>query len=132
MSQENVELVETLYDRWNVSGGKAPLELIDPEIVVEVRDGRFLDGTYVGHAELEGLLEAFWDAFRDHRIDVEELMPAGDEVVVTVHYYGRGSSSGVAVDLRTWHVWQWRDGKAVRWRLIPTREEALAAVELSE
>jgi ketosteroid isomerase-like protein len=132
MSQENVELVEALYDAWNTSGGKPPLELIDPEIVVEVRDGRFLDGTYVGHAGLVELLEAFWSAFKDHRIDVEALLPAGDEVVVTVHYYGRGSSSGVAVNLRAWHVWQWRDGKAVRWRVIATREEALEAVGLSE
>jgi ketosteroid isomerase-like protein len=132
MSRKNVELVETLYDAWNVSGGKAPLDMIDPEIVVEVLEGRFLDGTYVGHAELVELLVAFWDAFTDHRIDLEELVPAGDEVVVSVHYYGHGSSSGVAVDLRAWHVWQWRDGKAVRWRVIPTREEALEAVGLSE
>lgn len=132
MSQENVELVRALYNAWNISGGKAPLHLIDPEIVVEVRDGRVLDGTYVGYAGLVELLEAFWDAFTDHRIDVEELVPSGDEVVVTVHYYGRGRSSEVAVDLRAWHVWQWRDGKAVRWRVIATREEALDAAGLSE
>jgi ketosteroid isomerase-like protein len=132
MSQENVELVQALYAAWNASGGEAPLALIDPEIVVEVMDGRFLDGTYVGYAGVLELLEAFWDAFTDHRIDVEQLLPADDEVVVTVHYYGLGSRSGVAVDLRAWHVWQWRDGKAVRWRVIATREEALAAVGLSE
>jgi ketosteroid isomerase-like protein len=70
---------------------------------------------------VEPQLENFWTAFEDHRIDLEECLPAGDDVVVTVHYYARGKTSGVGVDMRHWHVWTWRDGKAVRWRVLGSR-----------
>jgi ketosteroid isomerase-like protein len=131
MSQENVELVRRMYEGWNRSGGVPALELIDPGIEVDVVGG-LGHGTYRGHAGFSDVLETFWGAFEDHHIEVEECLPAGDDVVVTVHYYGRGKTSGVEVDMRHWHVWTLRDGKAVRWRVLSTRSEALEAVGRSE
>jgi ketosteroid isomerase-like protein len=130
MSNENVEMVRSMYERWNRSGGVPVLELIDPRIEVDVVGGLGY-GTYRGHAGLSDVLEAFWGAFQDHRIEVEECLAAGDDVVVTAHYYGRGKTSGVEVDMRHWHVWTLRDGKAVRWRVLDTRAEALEAAGLS-
>ena len=131
MSRENVEVVRGLYEAWNRSGGVPPLELIDPAIEAEVVDG--LDLTiYQGHAGVSDLLESFWDLFEGHHIEVEECIPAGDAVVVTAHYYGRGRASGAEVDMRAWHVWSLRGGKAVRWRVFNTSLEALEAVGLSE
>jgi ketosteroid isomerase-like protein len=132
MSRENVEIVQRLYEAWNRSGGVPPLEFIDPRIEVEIPGGLVNGGTFRGHAGLTEVLEAFWDYFEEHRIEVEECIPAGDDVVVTVRYYGRGKTSGVAVDMRHWHVWTWCDGKAVRWRVRNTRGEALEAVGLRE
>ena len=107
------------------------MELLDPGIEVEVVGG-ILEGTYRGHVGVLELLDSFWSSFAGHRIDIEECAVAGDDVVVTVHYYGRGTTSGVEVELRAWHVWTWRNGKAVRWRLVQTKEEALEAVGLRE
>jgi ketosteroid isomerase-like protein len=131
MSQENVEVVRGLYEAWNRSGGIPPLESVDPGIEVEFVGG-IMDGAYRGHAGLSEALESFWGAFAAPHIDVEDCFPAGDDVVVTVHYYGRGKASGVEVDLRGWHVWTVRDGKAVRWLVVGTRDEALEAVGLRE
>jgi ketosteroid isomerase-like protein len=132
MSQENVEIVRRMYEAWNRSGGVPQFEWIDPEIEVDVPAGGLLEGTYRGHAGFSKLLESFWDAFEEHRIEIEESIPAGDHVLLTVHYYGRGKTSGVEVDLRDWHVWTLRDGKAVRWQIVNTRKVALKAVGLSE
>jgi ketosteroid isomerase-like protein len=131
MARDNVELAQRLYESWNRSGGVAPLDLFDPGIEVEVSGG-ILDGGYRGHAGVSELLDSFWGSFAGYRIVVEECIPAGDDVVVTAHYYGRGRTSGVEVDLRHWHVWTWRGGKAVRWRILQTRDEALEAVGLRE
>ena len=122
-------MVRRMYEGWNRSGGVPALELIDAGIEVDVVGG-LGDGTYRGHAGFSDLLETFWGAFEDHRIEVEECLPAGNDVVVTVHYYGRGKTSGVEVDMRHWHVWTLREGKAVRWRVLSTRAEALEAVGL--
>jgi ketosteroid isomerase-like protein len=130
MSRQNIELVQRLYEEWNHSGGVPPLSLIDPEVEVEVV-GELLGGTYRGHVGISKLLESFWGSFEGHRIDVEECIPSGEDVVVTAHYHGRGRASGVEVEMRAWHVWTWRDGKAVRWRVLGTKEEALEAVGLS-
>ena len=104
---------------------------MDPGIELEVAGG-ILDGTYRGHVGALDLLDSFWSSFEGHRIEIEDCIDAGDDVVVTVHYYGRGKTSGVKVDLRAWHVWTWRDGKAVRWRVLQTEAEALEAVGLRE
>ena len=131
MSQENVEILERMYKGWNRSGGVPQLEWIDPEIEVEVPPG-LVGGTYRGHAGFSKLLESFWDAFEEHHIEVEGCIPAGDDVLLTVHYYGRGKTSGVEVNLRDWHIWTLRDQKAVRWRIVNTRGEAFEAAGISE
>src|SRR3954454_11672623 len=65
---------------------------------------------------------------RIHRIELEDCIAAGEDVVATVHYYGRGKASGAEVDMRHWHVWTFRERKIVRWRVFNTREESLEAV----
>jgi ketosteroid isomerase-like protein len=55
-----------------------------------------------------------------------------DEVVFAAHHYGRGKASGVEVEMRNWQVCTVRDGKVVRYRVFPTRQEALEAVGLEE
>jgi hypothetical protein len=79
------------------------------------------------------MLGVFWAEFEGPRIEIEEAIAAGcDDVVVGVRFYGRGKRSGVAIDAPAWHVWRLRAGKAVRWRLLRTKQEALEAVGLSE
>ena len=134
MSPENVEIVRGLYEAWKPGEESAALELVDPDIEVEVLSTDAVDsaGTYRGHAGLRSMLAAFWDYFDDPRVEVEELVPTDDEVVAAVHFYGRGKTSGAEVDIRRGHVWTLRDGKAVRWRLFASRRDALEAVGLRE
>jgi hypothetical protein len=102
MSQENMEVVQSIYEAWNRSGGVPPLDFIDPAIETEFVGSLDFAGKYRGHAGLATLLESFWGAFDNHRIEVEECVPVRDCLVVTVDYYGRGMASGVDVDLRGW------------------------------
>ena len=129
MSQENVEIVRRLYEVWNRSGGELSLESIDPGIEVEMVGG-ILSGSYRGHAGLSKALNSFWDYFDEPHIDIEDCLENVDDVLVKVHYFARGKTSGVEVDLRGWHVWTLRGGKAVRWQVFGTEEEALEAAGL--
>jgi ketosteroid isomerase-like protein len=132
MSQENVKLVRALYEAWNRGAGPSALDLIDPEIEVNAEVGGLFDGTYRGYAGLGELLQSFWSNFEDYRTEVEQCMPAGDHVMVEVHHRARGKTSGAAVDMRQWQVWTFRDGRALRWRLMRSRQEALESAGLSE
>jgi uncharacterized protein len=132
MSQENVELVQRLYEAWNRDDYPDALALIDPEIEVEARLGALNDGTFRGHPGLFQLLEDFWRQFDDPIIDVKECIPAGEHVVTSVLCHGRGKGSGIEVEWWQWQVWTLRDGKAVRWQVFSSRREALKAAGLPE
>lgn len=132
MSQQNVEIVQRLIETWGRGDYSAALDSIDPEVEVNVALQTHLDGTYRGHAGLADMLGAFWAEFEGQRIEIEEAMPAGSDVLVGVRFYGRGKRSGLEIDAPAWHVWSLREGKAVRWRLFRTKQEALEAAGLSE
>jgi ketosteroid isomerase-like protein len=71
----------------------------------------------------EAVLNYFTEA-----IEIEEVLPAGDRVVVLVRVSGQGRASGAAVDSRSAWVARVDAGKVTNLRLYRDRAEALAAV----
>jgi uncharacterized protein len=127
MSDENVEVVRRMFESWDRGDYWAGLDLIDPEIEVEVAYRVDFDGTYRGHAGLGEMLRSFWAEFEDIRSGIEEAIPAGSHVVVRARFSGRGKRSGAEIDMPAWQVWTLRNGKVVRWRIFRTKHEALEA-----
>src|SRR5215204_4891061 len=132
MSQENVEVVCCIVDAWNRRDYSAALRPVAPEIRVESALGGGLDGTYEGIPGLQKWLMRFWGSFVDFRTEIEECIP----------WRTRSSSRDTTMDAvrpaasksrcRNWHVCTVRDGKVVRYRVFPTKPEALEAVGLRE
>jgi ketosteroid isomerase-like protein len=129
LSAENVEIVRRLHEANARGDDAAALELLDPEIEIEYR-GVLIDrdATYHGHAGALQLRDSILETFPDFRIEVEEYIAHGEDVVVALHQRAAGKASGVPIDIRTGHVLTVRNGKAVRWRIYKSKEEALAAV----
>jgi ketosteroid isomerase-like protein len=75
-----------------------------------------------------GWLEA-WD---EHRVDIEEILDAGDDVVALMHLTARGRGSGVEVELRIYLHVKVSDGKVVYVFEYEDRTEALKAAGLEE
>lgn len=65
-------------------------------------------------------------------MEVEEIIDAGDRVVVVLRLHGRVRGSTREVDLSETHILTMRDGKATEIREYPTKAEALKAVALEE
>ncbi len=131
MSQENVEVVRRLWDRWEADDLDGMLETLSDEVVTHWRGGAE-DRTYHGK---EGYLElaASWgEEFADWKATAEEFIEAGDRVLVRNHQSGRGEVSGVAVEMEAWFVYEVGHGKIVRQTYYRNRDEALDAVGLSE
>ena len=70
--------------------------------------------------------------FEDVQAEVNDLIEAGDTVVVGSTLRGRGRQSGAEAKLSFWHVWTIRDRKFVRGQGFATREEALEAAGLRQ
>ena len=70
--------------------------------------------------------------FEEFRWEAEELIDAGDRVVVVIRARGRARGGGVDLDHRFGALYTLRDGKIVRLQWFDDKAEALEAVGLSE
>src|SRR5215207_2974946 len=127
MSQENLEVVRQIYAHWVPGSSPAKSNLLHPD-VEWVNPGAALEpGTRAGIEAFTSITEGLDDTITALRMDVEQLIDAGDRVVVIATMRGQGSASGVAVERRHGSVWTIRDGKAVRFQWFNEPEEALEA-----
>ena len=60
---------------------------------------------------LPAFLSFMWDIFDDARVEVHELLDAGDQVLAAVTNHGRGKQSGIEASWSTWTVWSLRNGR---------------------
>jgi ketosteroid isomerase-like protein len=130
MSQENVELIRSLYDDW--LRGAIGRDKLDPDIsMVE-------STTLPGAVSASGIeaVERYIRSFAKHweKISFQplEYVDAGDRVVVVARLQGIGKKSGVEVT-RTWaYVWTLRGQKALSMVGYADRDEALKAAVLPQ
>jgi ketosteroid isomerase-like protein len=125
MSQENVELMRRLFAVYGE--GTLMLERLDPEVICHPADEVEMKGTDAV-ADYMKRWEQGWD---DLKTVAEEFIDCGDQVLVTVHFSGRGRETGIAVDQRAYEVYTLRDGLITRWDEFTDRAAAFAAAGLS-
>jgi ketosteroid isomerase-like protein len=132
VSQENVELVQGVYDRWGEGDFEASLEVVDPLVLFVLGPGFPDSGTYLGIDRLVEYTRGFLEPWTRITIEVEELTAAGDSVVATVHQRGVGSESGAETEFEYFQVWSFRGDKVIRLENFRERAEALAAVGMRD
>ena len=133
MPRENVELVRRLLEVYNERSFEQNNDLIAPDIVWDMSRVQLPDWQEsTGRDEFLDWRGAWEEGFSSEHMEPEEIIDAGDRVVVLVHHRGHGKLSGIDVDQHFAMVWTVRDGRAVRMDLYPTREAALEAVGAPE
>jgi ketosteroid isomerase-like protein len=134
MSQENVEIVRRGNAAFNRGDYERLAESWHPDI--EFRDlAHAADApeTLRGAQALLSLMSEWRETFDDFRAEISEYIEAGDHVVCVTRWTGRGTASGIAVDVFQADVYELREGKIVRATLAyPDKTTALEAVGLSE
>ena len=130
MSQENVELIRSLYDGW--MRGEMGLEKFDPDIsMVESAEIPGAASAY-GLDSVRRYMESFAKYWDDIRFEAQDYIDCGEQVVVTARLVGRGKTSGVDVT-RTWaYVWTVRGGRVLGMVGYADREQALKVLGLEE
>ena len=133
MSRDNVDALRAVYEQWGAGNFRAGGELWDRRVVfVPAAD---LVGSREHHGP-EGIIEFMSDFLRQwatYTIAADELIEAGDSVVVTTRQRGVGRASGLAADVpQQFHVWTFRGRKVIRFEAFQERSDALEAVGLSE
>ena len=130
MSQENVEIVRSIYERWE-KGDFSATEWAAPDIDFTTADQRGGSGTDV-MANIWGDLLQTMD---DFAVVPDQFLEVGDDrVLVLARFRGRGRGSGAPVrDLFGGSLFTLnQEGKVVRLTLFTDRERALEAAGLAE
>jgi ketosteroid isomerase-like protein len=133
MSQENVELVRSLYEAWE-RGDYRATEWAHPEIEFVMAGGP-APGRWTGLAGLAEGWREWLSAWEEWRVMAEEYRELdGERVLVLIRFGGRGKTSGVEVgqmQSKGANLFHIRDGKVTR-LVIYDRERAFADLGLSE
>ena len=117
-------------------------EEIDEMEIMEIRsifhpDVEFLpqragtEGAYRGIAGMEEFRADTAQVFEKFEVHYE-LLDLGDRVIAWGKVDVRARGSGIEVDVRMGGVFEFRDGKIVRWEDFGSKEKALKAVGLEE
>jgi ketosteroid isomerase-like protein len=130
MASENAEAVRGVYEGWSQGNFRASTDVLDPLVLFVVRP-EFPDaGTYLGVGAVRDYTRGFLEPWTRIAIEAEEFTDAGDSVIVAVRQSGVGGESGAVTELRYFHVWTFRGGKAIRLENFRERAEAFEAVGL--
>ena len=129
MSEENVERVRESYEFVDRER-EVDFDLLHPDIRWHTRADLPDTATHRGHDGARTLMAGWFGAFDDLRVDVEELIDAGDRVVAVLRLHGRARGSAHEVDMSETHVLTMRDGKVTEIHEYPTKAEALKVVGL--
>ena len=133
MSEENIEIVRELFERW--ATGDLTADCFDPDIEY-LRTGTgnpIMEGRWLGRDEVSTAMRDYIRAFSDLRIEAERIVGlSGDRVLVLSRHTARGKESGVPIEHEMGDLFTMRDGKIVRYASYWIRAEALEAAGVSE
>ena len=133
MSSQHVEMLRKGYEALGRGDLPAALAPLDPAI--EVEDHEWSLGSPVSGHGHEGFLEIFStvnEGFEDVRYTPEEFTDLGDQVLVRALRTGRGAASGVEVKEQQFHLFDFKDGRAIRFRSFLNGDKAHEATLSSE
>jgi uncharacterized protein len=110
--QEDVERLRGVYEAFNEGAGiEAILERLAPDFHVRDRESSPDRETRYGKEGIKQLFASYMEAFDALRLEPEEFIDAGDQIVVSLNQRIRGKGSGAEVEGRIAHVWTMLGGE---------------------
>lgn len=115
MSQSNIATIRAGYDLF-ARGDFASLPFDHQIEWIESRvEGIPWGGTHHGsEAVIKEVFEPVLDKFGNFHLQCDQFLEAGDQVIVTGRFLGRGKDTGNELNARFAHLWTMRNGKVVR------------------
>jgi ketosteroid isomerase-like protein len=131
MSQENVDLVRSIYAAWE-RGDYSSVDWAHPEIEAVSADGP-TPGSSKGLAGMADLTRDFMSAWAEYRTEVDEYRELDSErVLVLSRFLARGKRSGVELGQKGATLFRIRSGKVIKVARYWNRDRALADLGLKE
>ena len=132
MSRERVERVLEGYEAFNRGDFEAVIAQLPDDVEWRVLDQFPDQGPFRGREGVRRFWESWLETFSDFHAEIDEVVDAGDHVIVMTRVVGRGRDSGVEVETPTYaQMWSFRGEDVYLVTMLPTKEEALAAAGIA-
>jgi ketosteroid isomerase-like protein len=125
MSEQNVELVRTGFDRWNAGDMSVPPDVFHPDIEFLPMRSR-VEGPYRGLSGIESFVADTLEVFEKFEFNLE-YADLGEQVLAWGAIHVRARGSGIETDVPVGGLYDFRDGKIVRWEDFGSKAAALKA-----
>lgn len=109
--------------------------LLDEDVVWDLTGGTpvvDLSPTYEGRQSVIDASRHYFGTWSDYRLEAEELIDAGERIVVLLREQGQGKGSGAPFERQFAQVWTFKAGRVVRWEVFDDKVAALEAAGLGE
>jgi ketosteroid isomerase-like protein len=127
--QEDADRLRDAYQAFNEGGVEAFLERLAPEFQLRDRESSpDRAETRYGKEGIKQLFDSYMEAFDALRLEPQEFIDAGDQIVVSLHQRVRGKGSGAEVVGNIAHVWTMRGSTPYRLMIFGDKESALRAL----
>jgi ketosteroid isomerase-like protein len=128
--QEDAERLRGAYEAFNENGVEAVLERLAPEFQLRDRESSpDRAETVYGKQGIKELFDSYMEAFDALRLEPQEFIDCGEQIVVSLHQHVRGKGSGAEVVGNIAHVWTMRGETPFRLMIFGDKESALRALE---
>jgi ketosteroid isomerase-like protein len=132
MHQARLDLLRSVFNAIEPRDVEVILDGLTDDIVIDA-SRRMVDPVeYVGHDGVRSYASFLAQTWRSQRVEPEEFIETGGNVVVVLRLVSTGRSSGVTVEARSAWVATFRENKIARLCAYQTRADALAAVGLGD
>jgi ketosteroid isomerase-like protein len=130
VSEEHVQLVRRFVDGFNRLDVESLLENFDPD--VELHEWPTVVGarSYHGVDGVRSALDNWFDVWEWMQVEIVDLIEHEDKVLFTLDQRAKGRGSAAEVEIRSFNVYTFREGKVTRMQLFTEREPALEAAGL--
>jgi ketosteroid isomerase-like protein len=131
MSEENVEIVRRMYERFHAGDATGSLACCDPDVAVDF--SRRADGRVgQGREYLSQVVTSWMGAWEEWHEEIDDIRDLGGQVYVLATQRGRGKGSGVEVEQSYAFLCEVEGEKITKVTYYPQAAEALEAAGLSE
>ena len=131
VSAENVAAVREFTEAFNRLDFDSVIAELDPQVELREWPAAADSQTYRGRDGVRAALDKWLEAWEWMRVEILDMVEVDERVLLTAHQRAKGRGSMIEVEITSFNVYTFRDGKLTLIELFTERDPALEAAGLA-
>lgn len=130
MGADKEAIVREAYDAFNAGDFDRLFAVVDPDVII--RDPERTGNVFEGHEGYRKFMDEWLETWGDYRVEVNEVVVAGDRALVDATQHGTGVGSGVEISAPFAQVVTFKGDKISEYQVFIRRADAERAAGLTD